>query len=60
MDVLTFETCLAVNSETIKQVTSSWYFFIQLSSFSVILKIVVARLICESMKLDITDMLSSL
>ena len=29
MDVLTFETCWAVNSEIIKQVTSSWYIFIQ-------------------------------
>jgi hypothetical protein len=29
MDVLTFETCWAVNSETIKRVTSSWYTFIQ-------------------------------
>jgi hypothetical protein len=31
MDVLTFETCCAVNSEIIKQVTSSWSIFIQLS-----------------------------
>jgi hypothetical protein len=31
MDVLTFETCWAVNSEIIKQVTSSWSLFIQLS-----------------------------
>ena len=30
MDVLTFETCWAVNSEIIKQVTSSWSIFIQL------------------------------
>ena len=30
MDVLTFETCWAVNSEIIKQVTSSWSVFIQL------------------------------
>jgi len=30
MDVLTFETCLALNNE-IKQVTSSWSIFIQLS-----------------------------
>ena len=30
MDVLTFETCRAVNSEIIKQVTSSWSIFIQL------------------------------
>ena len=29
MDVLTFETCWAVNSEIIKQVTSSWFIFIQ-------------------------------
>ena len=29
MDVLTFETCWAVNSEMIKQVTSSWSIFIQ-------------------------------
>ena len=31
MDVLTFETCWAVNSKIIKQVTSSWSIFIQLS-----------------------------
>ena len=31
MDVLTFETCWAVNGEIIKQVTSSWSIFIQLS-----------------------------
>ena len=31
MDVLAFETCWAVNSEIIKQVTSSWSIFIQLS-----------------------------
>ena len=31
MDVLTFETCWAVNSEIIKQVASSWSIFIQLS-----------------------------
>ena len=30
MDVLTFETCWAVNDEIIKRVTSSWFFFIQL------------------------------
>jgi hypothetical protein len=30
MDVLQFETCWAVNSEIIKQVTSSWSIFIQL------------------------------
>ena len=29
MDVLTFETCWTVNSEIIKQVTSSWSVFIQ-------------------------------
>ena len=29
MDVLTFETCWAANSEIIKQVTSSWSIFIQ-------------------------------
>ena len=29
MDVLTFETCWAMNSEIIKQVTSSWSIFIQ-------------------------------
>ena len=29
MDVLTFETCWAVNSEIIKQVISSWSIFIQ-------------------------------
>ena len=32
MDVLTFETYGAVNSEIIKQVTSSWSIFIQLST----------------------------
>ena len=31
MDVLTSETCWAINNEIIKQVTSSWYIFIQLS-----------------------------
>jgi hypothetical protein len=31
MDVLTFETCWTVNSGIIKQVTSSWSIFIQLS-----------------------------
>jgi len=31
MDVLTFETCRAVNSEIIKQVTSCWSIYIQLS-----------------------------
>jgi len=30
MDVLTSETCWALNSEIIKQVTSSWSLFIQL------------------------------
>jgi len=30
MDVLTFETCWALNSEIINQVTSSWSLFIQL------------------------------
>jgi hypothetical protein len=29
MDVLTFETCCAVNSEIIKRVTSSWSIFIE-------------------------------
>jgi len=31
MDVLTFETCWALNSEIIKQVTSSWSIFIQVT-----------------------------
>ena len=31
MDVLTSETCRALNNEIIKQVTSSWFIFIQLS-----------------------------
>jgi len=31
MDVLTFVTCRAVNSEIIKQVTQSWSIFIQLT-----------------------------
>jgi len=30
MDVLTSETCCALNNEIIKQVTSSWSLFIQL------------------------------
>ena len=34
MDVLTSETCRAVNSEIIKQVTSSWSIFIQLNYVS--------------------------
>ena len=34
MDVLTFKTCWTVNSEIIKQVTSSWSTFIQLSLIS--------------------------
>ena len=34
MDVLTLETCWAVNSEIIKQVTSSWSIFIQLRKSS--------------------------
>ena len=29
MDVLTFETCWALNNEIIKQVASSWSIFIQ-------------------------------
>ena len=33
MDVLTFETRWALNSEIIKQVTSSWSIFIQLSEY---------------------------
>jgi hypothetical protein len=35
MDVLTFETCCAVNSEIVKQVTSSWSVVIQLTSIDV-------------------------
>jgi hypothetical protein len=35
MDVLTFETCWAVNSEIIKQVTSRWSLFIHLSKITV-------------------------
>jgi len=38
MDVLTFETCLTVNSEIIKQVTSSWSILIQLSKVSSLLR----------------------
>ena len=34
MDVLTFETCCALNNEIIKQVTSSWSIFIQQSRFN--------------------------
>jgi len=37
MDVLTFETRWVENSEIIKQVTSSWSIFIQLSIFSLAL-----------------------
>jgi len=33
MDVLTSETCWTLNNEIIKQVTSSWSLFIQLSYF---------------------------
>ena len=33
MDVLTSETCLALNNEIIKQVTSSWSLFIQLRNY---------------------------
>jgi len=33
MDVLTSETCWAVNNEIIKQVTSRWSLFIQLAYF---------------------------
>ena len=36
MDVLTFETCWALNKEIIKQVTSNWSIFIQLSKKSYI------------------------
>jgi hypothetical protein len=36
MDVLTFETCWAVNNEIIKQVTSSWSIFIQLSRWCMV------------------------
>ena len=36
MDVLTFETCWAVNGEIIKRVTSSWSIFIQLSAYLLI------------------------
>ena len=35
MDVLTSETCWALNKEIIKQVTSSWSLFTQLSSNSI-------------------------
>jgi len=38
MDVLTFETCWAVNSEIINQVTSSWSIFIQLQLHVVMTK----------------------
>ena len=37
MDVLTSETCLAVNNEIIKQVTASWSLFIQLQSLCLVL-----------------------
>ena len=33
MDVLTFETCWALNNEMIKQVTSSWSIFIQRTQY---------------------------
>ena len=44
MNVLTFETCWAVNSEIKKQVTSSWSIFIQLSILNTLntLKTVIA------------------
>jgi len=38
MDVLPFETCWAVNSEIIKQVTSSWSIFIHQFSYNVIFR----------------------
>ena len=38
MDALTFETCWAVNSEIIKQVTSSWSIFIQLDNYLFVTK----------------------
>jgi len=36
LDVLTSETCWAVNNEIIKQVTSSWSLFIQLSRWGTV------------------------
>ena len=36
MDVLTFKTCRAVNSEIIKQLTSSWSIFIQISRWCMV------------------------
>jgi len=35
MDVLTFETCWAVNGELVKRVTSSWSIFIQIKNMHV-------------------------
>ena len=49
MDVLTFETCWAVNGEIIKLVTSSWSIFIQLcrNDFSVLMwKFYVISFVC--------------
>jgi len=37
-DVLTSETCWALNNEIIKQVTSSWSLFIQLSSLQLFMR----------------------
>ena len=34
MDVLTSETCLALNNAIIKQVTSSWSLFIQIGVYN--------------------------
>ena len=55
MDVLAFETCWAVNSEIIKQVTSSWSIFIQqlfdrpnLQRTSVIKQMLMHIQICET------------
>ena len=51
MDVLTFETCWAANSEIIKQVTSSWSIFIQLWKFLLMIKTV--ELYSKTIKLNL-------
>ena len=43
MDVLTSETCRAVNSEITKQVTSSWSIFIQLFCYKADLNVCVQQ-----------------
>ena len=47
-DVNTSETCWALNSEIIKQVTSSWSLFTQIYSYIVYLKVAAMSYTCIS------------